>query len=151
MMNPILKGYKVTQIGFVVKNVDEIAEKFRKLTGMEVAATLDTNTIDTSSWKYRGKGFEGCCHNLAFRFDNIELEFIQPSPGNSVWWDFLQEQGEGIHHIAFVVKDIRRVAEEMAQAGYELVQEGEFEGGRFVYFDCTEDLKTTLELLEFDD
>lgn len=150
-MEGILKGYKVTQIGFVVKDVEEIARKYKKLTGMEVAATLDTSTIDTSSWKYRGKDFEGRCNNLAFRFDNVELEFIQPDLGSNVWWDYLKEHGEGIHHIAFVVKDIRNVAEKMQREGYELIQEGEFEGGRFVYFDCTADFKTTIELLEFDD
>lgn len=150
-MDGILKGYTVTQIGFVVKNVEEVIEKYRKLTGMDVAATLDTSTIDTSSWKYYGKGFGGRCNNAAFRFGNVELEFIQPSEGSGVWWDYLQEHGEGMHHIAFVVKDIDSVAEKMRNAGYEMIQEGEFDGGRFRYFDGTADLKTTLELLEFDD
>lgn len=150
-MNGILKGFTITQIGFIVRDIETAAEKFNKLTGMEVAATSNTADSDISGWKYRRKPLEGGMKNLAFRFGNIEVEYIQPYPGNNAWSEFLETYGEGIHHIAFEVKDIHRIADELEKAGYERVQEGEFEGGRFVYFNAVEDIKTTLELLEFDD
>ncbi len=150
-MNGILKGFTVTQIGFIVKDIDLAAEKFSKLTGMEVAARSDTADSDTGAWKYSGRPLGGGMRNLAFRFGNVEVEYIQPYPGDSAWNEYLETHGEGIHHIAFEVKDLYRVACELEKAGYQRVQEGEFEGGRFAYFDTVEDIKTSLELLEFDD
>ena len=41
-----------------------------------------------------------------FTMDNLQLELIQPLGEESFWHDFPDEHGEGIHHIAFKVKDI---------------------------------------------
>jgi catechol 2,3-dioxygenase-like lactoylglutathione lyase family enzyme len=37
------------------------------------------------------------------KLGEIYLELIQPIEGKSIWKDFLDKNGEGIHHIGFVV------------------------------------------------
>ena len=148
-MDNILRGYTVNQIGFVVMDINAAAQKFEMLTGMKIAATSDTRNQDVSTWKYRNKQISGGMRNLAFRFNNIELEFIQPEEGDNVWSDYLKEHGEGIHHIAFNVKNIPSIAEKLCQKGYALIQCGDFNGGRYAYFDTVDAIGTTIELLEF--
>jgi len=149
-MESVLKNYTVNQIGFVVKDIEAVASKFVELTGMEVAATSTTAGQNLSSWKYHGESMSGGMRNLAFRFGNIELEFIQPEEGNNVWSEYLHKHGEGIHHIAFNVKDIPSIADALQRSGYSIIQYGEFEGGKFAYFDTEDAIKTAIELLEFD-
>jgi 4-hydroxyphenylpyruvate dioxygenase-like putative hemolysin len=62
----------------------------------------------------------------------------------------LDKNGEGVHHIAFVVKGMKEVVMKLEQNGMPLVQKGEYTGGRYAYIDSKEPLKVLLELLEND-
>jgi methylmalonyl-CoA/ethylmalonyl-CoA epimerase len=41
-----------------------------------------------------------------FHFDNISLELLEPVGGPSTWKEFLDSNGEGVHHIAFEIRDM---------------------------------------------
>jgi hypothetical protein len=77
---------------------------------------------------------------------------MQPEGGPSVWWDHLDEYGEGIHHIAFEVKGMDEAIAACEKMGFSLMQRGEMSdgAGRYAYVDSKKDLKITIELLEFD-
>ncbi|MDQ7863494.1 VOC family protein [Peribacillus frigoritolerans] len=64
--------------------------------------------------------------------------------------EFLDEVGEGIHHIAFDVDSIQKRLPIMEKNGYPALQTGEFTSsdGRYVYVDTLDDHKTLVELLE---
>jgi methylmalonyl-CoA/ethylmalonyl-CoA epimerase len=59
-----------------------------------------------------------------------------------------KEKGEGIHHIAFFVKDSDKVVAYLEGKGGELVQQGHYTGGMYSYVDTTPQLHLVLELLE---
>ena len=150
MKDAALAGCGLVQVGFVVKDVDKIAEKFGRLVGMEVSAVVDTGDMDLDTWELRGKQVGARAKIKVFRFGNIELEFIQPLEGESTWHEFLNTKGEGIQHIAFSIKGMQRKIDRLEQEGYEMISRGEMPGGRFAYLDATDGLKTLVELLEFD-
>ncbi len=80
---------------------------------------------------------------------NLQLELIQPNEKPSTWRSFLEEKGEGIHHVAFQVKDsAKRVADAEAK-GLKLVQHGTYGdgSGEYNYLEAPE-LKCIVELLE---
>ena len=66
------------------------------------------------------------------------------------WRQDLDKNGEGFHHIAFIVKGMKEKIEICGKEGYKLIQTGEYTGGRYAYIDATEKLKLMLELLEND-
>lgn len=151
-MNGLLAGMgKLVQIGIIVRDVEKTAETYEKIMGMERTVTVPPGDMDMTNWRYRGKPMDAITKNIAFRLGNIELEFIQPMSGESEWMDFLEKNGEGIHHIAFSVKNIKEKAEMLEKEGYEVIQFGDFTGGRFIYFDTKDAMKTVVELLEFDE
>lgn len=150
-MNGLLADMgKLVQIGIIVRDVEKTAETYEKIMGVKRTITVQPGENDTETWRYHGKPTNAISKNIAFRLENIELEFIQPMSGGSDWYDFLKENGEGIHHIAFEVKNIKEKTEMLEKEGYEIIQKGEFTGGRFIYFDTKKEMKTVIELLEFD-
>jgi catechol 2,3-dioxygenase-like lactoylglutathione lyase family enzyme len=79
----------------------------------------------------------------------LQLELIQPNEEPSTWRNFLNEHGEGMHHIAFQVQDSARQVKNAEAAGLKLVQHGVYGdgSGEYNYLDAPE-LKCIVELLE---
>ena len=84
-----------------------------------------------------------------FYFCNIQFEIIQPNEAQSTWRDFLEENGEGLHHIAFEVEDIFQAMEDCKAFGLKLTQWGYYGdgSGAYAYFDAREKLSCFIELL----
>jgi methylmalonyl-CoA/ethylmalonyl-CoA epimerase len=78
----------------------------------------------------------------------VSLELIEPIGGPSTWREFLDERGEGVHHIAFTVEGTDEVVAFLAGAGIAVVQQGDYTGGRYTYVDSMSTLGVILELLE---
>lgn len=142
---------KLVQIGIIVRDVEKTAETYEMVLGMERTVTVHSEEMNTKAWRYYGKPMNAVTKNIAFRLGNIELEFIQPISGESEWHDFLAKNGEGIHHVAFSVKNIEEKGKMLEKEGYDVIQQGEFPGGRFIYYDTKKELKVVTELLEFDE
>ena len=68
----------------------------------------------------------------------------------SVWLEYLEKNGEGLHHIAFGCKNMKETTERLAGEGFPTVARGEYKGGRYAYVDSTDQLTLMLELLEND-
>ena len=65
--------------------------------------------------------------------------------------DFVDEYGEGLHHIAFGVKSIPEALQKAgAQFGWACTQQGKFNDGMgaYAYLDTRAGLNATVELLE---
>jgi 4-hydroxyphenylpyruvate dioxygenase-like putative hemolysin len=78
----------------------------------------------------------------------VSLELIEPLGGPSTWKDFLDEKGEGVHHIAFMVEGTDEVVARLETQGVSLVQQGYYTGGMYSYLDSAAKLGVILELLE---
>jgi hypothetical protein len=82
------------------------------------------------------------------RLENIFFEIIQPLSGDTIYKEFLEEKGEGLHHLGFIVDDLDEETEKFEMSGLETVQTGRFQGGGFAYFDTRAKFGTILELIE---
>lgn len=141
----------VTQIGFIVRDCDATKKKFAAFLGVEEPPSFWTDGIEKSQSVYRG---QPCPAKAKLAFlkvgDQVDIELIEPDGQPSVWQEFLDEKGEGIQHIAFVIKDTAGKRTALAEMGMETIQTGEYTGGRYTYVDSVKDLKTIVELLEND-
>jgi hypothetical protein len=76
----------------------------------------------------------------------VQIEFIQPLEGNNIYSDFLNEHGEGLHHLLFEVEDPTAVA---ARLGAPVLQSGGSSlrpGAIWSYLDTQEMLSAIIEL-----
>jgi len=138
----------VCQIGLVVRDVEKSARAYAALLGVDVPAWGLTAPEEKSHIRYRGQPTQGRAKIAFFQLDNIALELIEPVGGPSAWQEFLETQGEGVHHIAFRIKGIDAEVASLEAKGLPLLQRGDFTGGRYAYMDSASPLGVILELLE---
>jgi methylmalonyl-CoA/ethylmalonyl-CoA epimerase len=150
MKEPILKSTKVLQVALLVKDVEATAKKYAELFGVEVPPIVISGAYDEALTEYKGKPTEARCKMAFFNMDNVQLEFIEPDDKDSNWRDTLNANGEGFHHIAFDVKGMKQQLESFEQNGVDLIQKGEYQGGRYAFVDSTDQYKIMFELLEND-
>lgn len=141
----------IAQIGFIVKDVETAKEKWAQFLGMEVPPTQPVGEYAVTGTVYKGEPAPEASCLMAF-FDvgpGLQLELIQPNDKPSTWRDYLLEHGEGMHHVAFQVKDSRSCIESAETAGLKLIQHGVYGdgSGEYNYLDAP-DLKCIVELLE---
>ena len=141
----------VTQIGFVVNDIEKTSQAFADFLGVDKPAWSLTDTIDKTQGQYNGKPCPARAKLAFFHVtDTLDIELIEPDDQPSVWRDVLNEKGEGVHHIAFVIKGMQEKILKLERNGMKLMQKGEYTGGRYAYIDCVDQLKTIVELLEND-
>ena len=142
----------VTQIGFIVHDVQKTAAEYAAFLGVPVPPIYETDTYEKTKAEYQGHPTQARAKQAFFKVgDQLEIELIQPDHEPSAWREFLDTHGEGVQHIAFVVTDgMQEISRRLIENGFPLTMKGEYDGGRYAYFDSFERLKIDLELLEND-
>jgi methylmalonyl-CoA/ethylmalonyl-CoA epimerase len=59
----------------------------------------------------------------------IRLQLLQPVEGQSMFQEFLDERGEGVHHYAFLVDDIEKVEAALIKKGTRILSSARLAGG----------------------
>jgi catechol 2,3-dioxygenase-like lactoylglutathione lyase family enzyme len=54
----------------------------------------------------------------------VQLQVVQPGKGRSIYKDFLEQKGEGVFHLGFVVEDIATSEAEVTAMGLEVPSSG---------------------------
>lgn len=100
---------KVEHIGIAVKSLDASNELFASLLGRspykQEEAPLDKVTTSF------------------FDMDGTKIELVAATEDSSPIAKFIDKKGEGIHHIAFEVKDIRESMQLLKLLGFQLIDE----------------------------
>lgn len=139
----------VVQVGIVVRDALAAASAWTERFALEPAEVID--------WPPEGSGLEagstyrGRPGNFRMRLafietGSVQIEFIQPLDGDNIYSEFLEEKGEGLHHLLFRVPDpidVARMLEvEVTQSGGSTLDPGAV----WAYLDTEEILGTIIEL-----
>ena len=146
----ILGTTKPAQIAVIVNDVEEVKRSYAKFWGVDVPPTVDAGEYTVTKTEYMEKPApEAGCKMAFFHLEGIDFEIIQPNEARSTWRDFLEQHGEGLHHIAFEVEDIQEGMRACKEFGMILTQWGNYGdgSGAYAYFDATDSLKCFVELL----
>lgn len=98
---------KLEHIGIAVANLEEANKLFARLLG-------------TEHYKIEDVPSEGVRTSF-FKIGDVKIELLQASDANSPIAKFVGKRGEGIHHLAFEVKDIQKRIREYADRGFEVI------------------------------
>lgn len=95
---------KIDHIGIAVRDMANSNELFRKLLGAThyKIETVETEKVATSF----------------FQIGESKIELLEATDPDSPIAKFIEKRGEGIHHIAFEVADIRAEIERLEQEGF---------------------------------
>ena len=138
----------VCQIGLVVRDIEKMAKTYADVFGMDVPNVIITDTEDIAHTKFRGAPTQAQAKLAFLQMGDVSLELIEPIGEPSTWKEFLDEHGEGVHHIAFQIKGMEEVLAYLDSKGIPAVQRGDYTGGRYAYVDSAPSLGIILELLE---
>ena len=105
---------KIEHIGIAVKNLDEANKIYEQL-------------LDTPPYKMETVDSEGV-NTSFFKTGESKVELLQATKDESTIAKFIAKKGEGIHHIAFAVKDIHKEIKRLKEGGYTIINEGPKKG-----------------------
>lgn len=149
-----LQDTRLAQIGFIVKDIDKTKLEFARFFDVPVPPTVNSGEYAVTKTEYHGQPApEAQCLMTFFYFGDLQMELIQPNAADSGWREYLEQHGEGIHHLAFNVKGMRLNIENCESWGMTLIQKGEYRqgNGRYAFLDASDSLKMVIELLERDE
>ena len=105
---------KIEHIGIAVKNLEEANKIYEQLLGTPPykIETVNSEEVKTSF----------------FKTGESKVELLQATKDESSIGKFIAKKGEGIHHIAFAVKDIYKEIKRLKEDGYNIINESPKKG-----------------------
>jgi methylmalonyl-CoA/ethylmalonyl-CoA epimerase len=100
---------KLEHIGIAVKDLSKANELFAKLLG-------------SSHYKIEAVESEGV-RTAFFNVSGVKIELLEATNENSPIAKFIEKRGEGIHHLAFEVTDIKASIQHYKNQGFELIKD----------------------------
>lgn len=146
--NSFISG--VYQVALVVHDVEETMKSYTQQIGIgpwRVALLEPPRLTDT---RVRGESVEySFKYAVAWTGDTM-WEIIEPVDGPSIYKEFLNDHGEGIHHILVQHEglDFDTALEQFGKRGCPPAMEGRIGDIRFAYLESEGPLKTTLEIVD---
>ncbi len=126
MENSDTASWKLTQVGVVVKDVNQVAERLAFLgIGPFQEMKLPTDRKEL----FRGKSALADAKIMGAALGGIQLELIQPVATESPHREFLETRGEGIQHIMVVVDDIEKEIKRLTDKGCTVLLDIHMPGG----------------------
>lgn len=146
-MSQKLGGIK--QVGIVVRDIEKAIKVYENVFGMGPFQIFELDSerlqnvkVDNMEGPLRAK--------LAFcKSGDLEIELIQILEGRTVFTDFLNKYGEGIHHLGFLVQDLDLELEKIKASGIKVIQKGISRSkNKYVYLDSAETCGVIYELIQ---
>ena len=130
---------RVVQVGWVVKDLDRVVDYWEKLGLKNIRRAGIQEFPDIT---YRGKKTPLTMKQAFADIGGVEIEWIQPVKGVSVYDEYLRKHGDGVHHLAFAVSSPAQLDEQRKYfdaKGVKTLQYGSWQGtkgkGLFAYLD----------------
>jgi len=119
------------QIAWVTRDLDATEKALTILLGAKKWIRMPGVHFGPDECTYRGKPADFVADISLSYAGETQLELIAPVNGQSIYTDFLDRAGAGLHHICIEVEDVERA---LAERDAEAVQRGLMPGGmEFAY------------------
>lgn len=105
---------KIEHIGIAVSNLEEANGIYTEILGLD---PYKTEVVDS----------EGVITSF-FQTKNTKIELLQGLNENNAISKFIDKRGEGIHHIAFEVENIKQEIKRLKKLGFKIINESPKKG-----------------------
>ncbi len=142
----VIDGKTICQVALVVKDLDKTVKEYAKLFGVPKPTPFCVPEESEAHTSFQGKPTKTRARLAVFDLGQVVLEITEPDEEPSSWKDFLEKNGEGIHHIAFMTEDREAAVKYFEGNGMPVRHYGEYEGGNYTVFDSKEKLGTFVQV-----
>lgn len=137
---------RISQIAFVVRNLRKSMKHFWEDLGVGPWRIWNLNPTNMLEMTLRGRPAKYSILVGMSKIGDVQIELVQPGEGDSIFKEFLEKRGEGIHHMKYTVPDPERVLERLGKEGVGILQSGRLGQGAFYYLDTESRFGFILEL-----
>jgi 4-hydroxyphenylpyruvate dioxygenase-like putative hemolysin len=138
----------IDQVCLVVEDVQKTIENYWLILGIGPWDVYHWETPLLYDYKYYGKPSWARAKVALTQVGSVQLEIVEHVDGESIYKDFLDEYGEGLHHVKFVVKDTDMIIDTLEKDGFLCIQSGRYgDTGHYNYVDTDEPLRAIWEFV----
>lgn len=129
----------VTQIAWVTADIGATEKYLTTAFGAGSWTRMNDIRFAPEDCTLRGEPADFTIHVSIVYVGDLQLEVIQPVSGASIYAEFLEAHGPGLHHVCFDVEDMAASLAAAAELGLNVHQAGSMMGGAmdFAYVDGT--------------
>lgn len=141
----------IGQLGIIVKNIDRSLPYYKEL--MNIRPWYRANVVKEEIY-YKNRQIDIELDMAVGYSGSLQFELIEVLSGeDNIYTELINTQGEGLHHVGFVVSDIQKKTEVLQDSGFNPIQHGILKTKgkavtRFAYFDTRKTYGYFLELIE---
>jgi hypothetical protein len=141
----ILGLEKVNQVGMVVRDMDKAIKNYWEIFGISFPKVV---VPDYFNRVYRGKPENFRMKIGLAMMGELQIELIQPLEGKTIYGEFLEKWGDGIHHLGFDLNNLDERVTAFKKLGIGVLMSGERVGGKFAYMDTEGTVGIIVELIQ---
>jgi methylmalonyl-CoA/ethylmalonyl-CoA epimerase len=143
---------RIDQVCVVVRDLHRTMENYWSQLGMGPWRVYTYGAPLVKDMTYRGHPANYRMRVAFAQYGPIAFELIQPLQGPTIYDEFLERNGEGIHHFGVFVPSLAQALAEARAVGFEVIQSGRGYGlrgdGAYAYLDTEARLGAVYELIE---
>jgi methylmalonyl-CoA/ethylmalonyl-CoA epimerase len=141
-----MKEGDIIQIAHVVRDIDAAMKHYWEDLGIgpwEVY-TFGPGTVRDSMVRGKPSSHQ---YLLAVTWQNeMQLELMAPVTGRSIYDEFLETRGEGLHHLKLYYADCAAALARFREKGFTVIQSGRIDADEFYYLDTEKSLGYVIEV-----
>lgn len=142
----------IAQICVIVPDLDKAVENYWQVFGI---GPWEFYTYGKPLVKRMTRHGRPCEYRMRVALANVgglRIELIEPLEGDTVYREFVEKHGYGIHHVGVLTESMAQALNQAQQAGLTMTQDGAGFGpdddGHYAYLDTEALIGTTIELIE---
>ena len=140
----------VQQVALVVRDLEATIEEYTNRLGIGPWRVTFFGPPRLTDMRIRGESVPYSMKVAVAQTGGTMWEIVEPVDGPSIYKEFLDEHGEGIHHLIVGHEGLGydEALARFAERGCPPLMEGRLGGIRYAYVETEGPLKTTLELVD---
>jgi methylmalonyl-CoA/ethylmalonyl-CoA epimerase len=137
---------QVFQVSVVVKDIQKAMEHYWKIFGIGPWQIYTFQPPDLTNTTLHGKPEPYTMRLATAQIGTVQWELIEPLDARSTYKEFLEQKGEGLHHVAVTVEDFDKTVAALEKQGMGILMSGTWHGTTYVYMDTEQALGTITEI-----
>jgi catechol 2,3-dioxygenase-like lactoylglutathione lyase family enzyme len=148
---PFLKS-GIAQVAILVKDLERTVENYYHQFGIGPWHFYTYARPLLKEMSYHGLPADYQMRIALSQMGPLRIELIEAQEGDSIYRDFINEHGYGVHHFGILVEDMNESLAQVSLAGINMIQDGAGFGldgdGHYAYLETEDLLGVTLELIQ---
>jgi hypothetical protein len=142
----------IAQVGILVEDLDQAVENYWKVGGIGPWQIYTYQRPLVKAMHYRGQPADYKMRIALTWIGALCIELIEIVEGPSIYQEFVESRGYGLHHLGVVIEDAETGIAQAEAAGYAVIQDGSGYGlqgdGCYAYLDTEAQLGIIIELMQ---